>query len=225
MGFQNLQNTLTNPGAMQQYMNPYLQNALQPQLQEMQRQYDITGTQQQGQATAAGAFGGSRGAIMAAENERNKNMAMNQAIGQGYNQAFQNAQQQAGNVANMGLQGYQAAGQAGSALANIGAGQLASQQSILGAQNQAGAQQQAQQQPVDQKLYQTANHLLNVPAGEREAFLSSLSQTDRSAIINMMNEINNKKQSQEKLHQAGKTKVDMRPMPEQKPPQRQSMKS
>jgi hypothetical protein len=145
---QNLQNTLTNPGAMGQYMNPYIQNALQPQLEEMQRQYGITGTNQMSNATKAGAFGGNREALMASENERNKNMAMNQVIGQGYNQAFQNAQQQAGNVANLGLQGYQAAGQAGSALANIGGQALQAQQGIYGAQNQMGAQQQAQQQQI-----------------------------------------------------------------------------
>lgn len=159
---QNLQNTLTDSTAMGQYMNPYLQNALQPQLQEMQRQYDITGMQQQGKATAAGAFGGSRGAIMDAENQRNKNMGMNQAIGQGYNQAYQNAQQQANNVANMGLQGYQMAGQAGASLANIGSSQLAAQQGIYGAQNQAGAQQQAQQQQIiNQAMQDYANKQQN----------------------------------------------------------------
>jgi hypothetical protein len=155
---QNYQSTVTNPGAMQQYMNPYIQNALQPQLQEMERQYGITGAQEMGNATKAGAFGGNREALMAAENQRNKNIAMNQAIGQGYNQAFTNAQQQAGNVANLGLQGYQAAGQAGSALANIGGQALQAQQGIYGAQNQMGAQQQAQQQQIiNQSMQDYAN--------------------------------------------------------------------
>jgi len=125
----------TNAAAQQAYMNPYLQNALQPQLAEMERQYGITGAQQQSQAAKSGAFGGSREALMAAENQRNKNLAMNQVIGQGYNQAFTNAQQQmnaanqaalAGNqqaltgynqAGNQAMQGYgmglQGAGQAG----------------------------------------------------------------------------------------------------------------
>jgi hypothetical protein len=155
---QNLQNTLTNPGAMQQYMNPYIQNALQPQLEEMQRQYGITGTQEMSNATKAGAFGSNREALMASENERNKNMAMNQAIGQGYNTAFNNAQQQAGNVANLGLQGYQAAGQAGSALANIGGQALQAQQGIYGMQNQMGKEQQGQQQQIiNQSMQDYAN--------------------------------------------------------------------
>ena len=87
-------NQATDPYAMQGYMNPYLQSALNPALNEIQRQYDITGTKEMSDATRSGAFGGNREALMAAENQRNKNMAMNQAIGQGYNQAFQQAQQE-----------------------------------------------------------------------------------------------------------------------------------
>jgi hypothetical protein len=138
----------TNPYAVQQYMNPYLQSSLQPQLQEIQRQYDITGTQQQGAATAKGAFGGSREAIMAAENARNKNMAMNQAIGQGYNNAFQSAQQAQQYGANLGLQGAQAGIQGAGQLANIGGQGLQAQQGIYGLQSQMGAQQQGQQQNI-----------------------------------------------------------------------------
>ncbi len=145
---QNFQNMATNPNAVGAYMNPYIQNALQPQLEEMQRQYGITGTQQQSQATKSGAFGGGREAIMAAENQRNKNMAMNQAIGQGYNTAFNNAQQQMNMGAQLGLQGYGQAGQAGASLANIGGQGLQAQQNIYGLQNQVGAQQQAAQQDI-----------------------------------------------------------------------------
>jgi hypothetical protein len=97
----------TNPYAQQAYMSPYIQNALQPQLQEMQRQYDITGQQEKARATAAGAFGGTRQALAQAENQRNKNIAMNQAIGQGYQNAFQQAQQAQQFGANLGLQGQQ----------------------------------------------------------------------------------------------------------------------
>lgn len=90
------------------YMNPYLQSALNPQLAEVQRQYDITGAQQQSGATKSGAFGGSREALMAAENQRNAGLAKNQIIGQGYNQAFQNAQQQFNAQQQASLQAQQA---------------------------------------------------------------------------------------------------------------------
>lgn len=150
----------TNPYAQQAFMSPYIQNALQPQLQEMQRQYDITGAQERGRATAAGAFGGSRQALMQAENQRNKNIAMNQAIGTGFQDAFKSAQQAQQFGANLGLQGYgtalQGTGQltaAGRTMADIGGQQLQAQQGILGLQSQFGAQQQAlEQQKVNQAI-------------------------------------------------------------------------
>jgi hypothetical protein len=118
---QNVANMSTNPYAQQAYMSPYIQNALQPQLQEMTRQYDITGAQEKGRATAAGAFGGTRNSLMQAENERNKNMAMNQAIGSGYQNAFTAAQNQMNQAATLGMQGTQQ-GIAGQQAAMQGAG-------------------------------------------------------------------------------------------------------
>jgi hypothetical protein len=138
----------TNPNATQAFMNPYLQASLQPQLQEIGRQYDITGTQEQSAATRAGAFGGSREALMAAENQRNKGTAMNQAIGQGYNNAFQAAQQAQQYGAGLGLQGAQAGIAGANTLAGIGGQQLGAQQNILNAQNTIGAAQTQQQQDI-----------------------------------------------------------------------------
>jgi hypothetical protein len=138
----------TNPNATQAFMNPYLQASLQPQLQEINRQYDITGTQQQSAATAKGAFGGSREALMAAENQRNKNTAMNQVIGQGYNNAFQAAQQAQQYGAGLGLQGSQVGIAGANALSGIGGGQLNAQQNILNAQNTIGAAQTQREQDI-----------------------------------------------------------------------------
>ena len=147
----------TNQGFQNQvggYMNPYLQMSLAPQLAEANRQYDITGTQQQSNATKAGAFGGAREAIMAAENERNRNMGLNSIIGQGYNTAFTNAQQQYNQNLQNQLSGFGLANTAATNLGNLGQNQLSQQQSILGMQNQYGAQQQQQQQNVMNQQYQ-----------------------------------------------------------------------
>lgn len=94
-----------NANTVQGYMNPYLQASLQPQLAEMQRQYGISGAQGQSNATKAGAFGGSREALMFSENQRNKNIAMNQAIGQGYNTAYDVANRNMQSAASLGMQG------------------------------------------------------------------------------------------------------------------------
>lgn len=80
--------------AAQQYMNPYLQAALQPQTDEARRQSQITGAQNDTRAVQAGAFGGSRQALMSAENQRNLGTNLANITGQGYNTAYNNAQQQ-----------------------------------------------------------------------------------------------------------------------------------
>jgi hypothetical protein len=159
------------------YMNPYLQSALNPALAEIQRQYDITGTQQQGAATRAGAFGGSRGAIMDAENARNKNMAMNQVIGQGYNQAFGAAQNQYNQNQGFGLQANQAAMQNANQLAGLGGQELAAKQSILGTQAQQGAlEQQNQQNIINQSVqnYATAQQYPFLQLGMLNSMLRGL---------------------------------------------------
>ena len=137
------------------YMNPYIQQSLAPQLQLANQQYGIAGTQMAGQATGAGAFGGSRNALQQGLNQQNQMLAQNQLISQGYNNAFNAAQNQYNQSGAFQLQGLQGAlgaqqqGMAGAAqLGNLGASQLAAQQGILGTQNQLGAQQQANAQQV-----------------------------------------------------------------------------
>jgi len=138
----------TDPNAMQAYMSPYENNVIQQQLAENARQYGITGAGEQAAATSAGAFGGTREALMNAENTRNQNTAGNQIVAQGLQNAFQNAQQAQQFGANLNLQGTQAGLAGANQLGNLGNQQLAAQQNILGTQNTLGAQQQGQQQNV-----------------------------------------------------------------------------
>jgi len=147
----------TNQGFQNQvggYMNPYLQYSLAPQLAEANRQYDISSVQQQANATRSGAFGGSREAIMAAENERNRNMGLNSIIGQGYNTAFTNAQQQYNQNLQNQLGGFGLANTAAGALGQLGQTGFNQQSAALGMQNQFGAQQQQQQQNIMNQQYQ-----------------------------------------------------------------------
>jgi hypothetical protein len=81
-------------GIASQYMNPYLQGVLDPQLAELRRQNDITNAGTNAKMTQAGAFGGGRQAIMNAENNRNLMQEMNKTVGQGYASAYDKAQQQ-----------------------------------------------------------------------------------------------------------------------------------
>ena len=163
----------TSPYAVGAFMNPYISQSLQPQLNEIARQGQIQAQQAAGQATAAGAFGGTRNALMQNEAARNALNAQQQAIGQGYNTAYQNAQQAMQYGAGLGLQGQQAAMQGAGQLANIGGQQLAAQQGILGLQNQVGAQQQAQQQNIINQAVQNYATAQQYPQ-QQLAFMNSM---------------------------------------------------
>lgn len=78
----------------QQYMNPYLMAALQPQIDEARRQAEVQRVADAGRLTQAGAYGGSRQAIM--ESELNRNLLTNLAgiTGTGYATAYDKAMQQ-----------------------------------------------------------------------------------------------------------------------------------
>jgi hypothetical protein len=82
------------PQVAQQYMNPYLQASLDPQLKELQRQSDIARVADAGRLTRAGAFGGSRQAIMESEGRRNLLDKQQDVLGTGYKTAYDLAQQQ-----------------------------------------------------------------------------------------------------------------------------------
>jgi len=78
----------------QQYMNPYLQASLNPQLEEARRQSNISEQANKAAMTKAGAFGGGRSAILTAENQRNLGTNLAGITGKGYDTAFQNAMAQ-----------------------------------------------------------------------------------------------------------------------------------
>jgi len=87
----------------QQYMNPYLQASLDPQIAEARRQSQITQLGNNFKASQAGAFGGSASTLMNAETQRNLGTNLAGITGAGYNTAFNNAQQQFNTEQGMGL--------------------------------------------------------------------------------------------------------------------------
>jgi hypothetical protein len=79
---------------LQSYMNPYLESSLKPQLEEARRQSQLTQQQNAARMAQAGAYGGSRQAILDAENQRNLGTNLANITGQGYNTAYGNATNQ-----------------------------------------------------------------------------------------------------------------------------------
>jgi len=77
-----------------QYMNPYLQASLQPQLDALTYQSQQDQQKLLGNLTNQGAFGGSRQAVAQGVGEGNLLAQQAGLIGQGYNTAYNNAQNQ-----------------------------------------------------------------------------------------------------------------------------------
>lgn len=141
----------------QQYRDPYIQNVVNTQLREAQREADIAATTRAGAATRAGAYGGSRQAIMDAEAQRNLAMQKGDIQAAGLQKAFESGRTQF-NVedalreqsrqfgANIGLQGASQALGAAQALEGLGQTQFQQEMDITQGLGYAGSlkQQQAQ---------------------------------------------------------------------------------
>jgi hypothetical protein len=80
--------------AANQYMNPYVMAALNPQIEEARRQSQITQQQNAGKMTQAGAFGGGRSAILDAETQRSLGANLANITGTGLNTAYDKAMAQ-----------------------------------------------------------------------------------------------------------------------------------
>ena len=113
--------TLVGPDAFKQFMSPYQQEVIDTTLAEFDRQQTIADTARRDAAIAAGAFGGGREGVLAAE-------------------AARGAQMNRANLqANLLAQGFQQAQAAAAA-------DLAARQGLGGYQSQLGQQQQAFEQ-------------------------------------------------------------------------------
>ena len=92
-------------GSVQDYMNPYLQNVVDIQAREARRAADISRNTEQARLAQAGAYGGSRQAIMEAERQRNLGTQIGDIQAKGLMAAFEQAQKQRLGEATLGLEG------------------------------------------------------------------------------------------------------------------------
>ena len=166
---------------VQAYMSPYMQNVVERQQADAQRQSDIARQAQGAQAARAGAFGGSGDFLMrsqAAGNlARQKGDIQAKGLQDAYTQAMgQFNQSQAQNLAGqqlnaqqqqfgagLGLQGLQTAMTGAKSLADIGQTQYGQNLGLLDVQNRFGAQQQQQMQNALNTEYQDFLNFQNYP--------------------------------------------------------------
>jgi flagellar biosynthesis/type III secretory pathway protein FliH len=86
---------------MSQYMSPFTQGVIDPQVAAARRQADISAQQLQSQYGKAGAYGGSRQGVAEAELQRGLLDRVSGIYGTGYQNAFEQAQNQFNNVHNV----------------------------------------------------------------------------------------------------------------------------
>lgn len=139
---------------MSQYMNPYENQVVQNTMGDLDRQRQIEANQLGAQASARGAFGGSRDALMQSELSRNYGQQMANTSAQMRQAGYQNAQQMAGQDIQTGLAGsanrQNAATNLGQ-LSNLGFGQgMALQQQSM--------QQGALEQGINQLILDAAKN-------------------------------------------------------------------
>jgi hypothetical protein len=91
-------------GSVQDYMSPYQQNVTDITSREMRRQADIGRNAEQARLSQAGAYGGSRQAIMEAERQRNLQQQMEDITTKGLQSSYDRAQQQRLQESQLGLE-------------------------------------------------------------------------------------------------------------------------
>jgi len=184
-----------DPSGAQKFMNPYQQQVIDEAIKQINRQGQMSRQNLQGQATRAGAFGGSRQGVQDAELERalseQRNSAIVGGLSQGYNQASTQAQQafeQAQGRKLAQAQGYQGIGglygqqalqqaqlgQGGAGLQGTLSGQLAGLSGMYG--NIAGQQANisGQQAQLGQSLGQGIGNLAQGQFGIGQAMSQGL---------------------------------------------------
>ena len=183
------------PSAAQtaQYMNPYTQNVIDIQQRELGRQ----GAQERQRigagAVGAGGFGGSRQAILEAEQMRNQGMRGDDIQAKGLNQAYAQAQQ---GIAQAGARDLQGAGMYG----QMGTQVPAQRMKELGALAGVGAADQTQRQRALDLGFQQFRDEYNAPMqnlNEYSAILrgfplpadTSMSQTSYSPVAPLSSQL------------------------------------
>ena len=171
-------------GRAAQYMNPFVEQAMEPQLREAQRASEMQRATDQAQAVRAGAFGGSRQGIVEAERQRNLGTQMGDIRAKGYMTAFDQAQQNFAREqqlreqsrqygAGLGIQGLQTAITGAGQMGALGGQQFQQGMDINKLQNLYGTQQQQLEQQRLGQDYQDFQNQQRYPYQQLE-FMSNL---------------------------------------------------
>ncbi len=109
----------TDPGVSEQYMSPYIRNVIEEQKQQANRDFAQQQNQLRSQQVGMGAFGGSRGALMETEGQRNQNFLLNKIAQEGLQNAYTQGMGQFNTGQSQLMEGAQGWGAAGQTLQGL----------------------------------------------------------------------------------------------------------
>ena len=151
--------------AIQARMSPFMQNVVDIQKREAERDAEARRQQLAAQGVAAGGFGGSREALMQSELERNLQQQLGDIQATGQQAAFQQAQQSLANLRQRQMG-------AGQQMAGLGTAQQASAMRELGALSGIGEQQRQQQQKALDLAFQQFREEQTYPEASLQQYQS-----------------------------------------------------
>ena len=91
-GMTSFTGSMDDPSSVAGYMNPYLENVLNPQLDRLKREANIARVADASRLTKAGAYGGSRQSVLDSLTNENLLRQLSDTIGTGYGTAYDKAQ-------------------------------------------------------------------------------------------------------------------------------------
>lgn len=144
----------TSPAAQQAFMSPYIQGVVDVQKRKAIEDAQKTQLMQNLGAARQGTYGGARQLLAGTERERTLNERLADIQATGLQQAYDRAQQAMQFGTTAGIQGGQAATQAGATLGQLGIGQQQQAIDLAKAQEAFGAMGQAEQQKLMDLQYQ-----------------------------------------------------------------------
>ena len=174
--------SFTSGTTSQDYMSPFMNAALEPQMAEAQRQAEIQRVQNAGRLGKAGAYGGSRQAIMESEGQRNLLRNLADIYGTGMQTAYTQGMGQFNTEQDRAQQAQQLTNQYG--LTALGAQQIAGgQQRDIEQQGVAADYAQFKEERDDpyKKVQYQQSLLQNLPISAQE--MDYIGQSDTSEIL------------------------------------------
>lgn len=144
----------TSPAAQQAFMSPYVQGVVDVQKRKAIEDAQKTQLMQNLGAARQGTYGGARQLLAGTERERTLNERLADIQATGLQQAYDRAQQAMQFGTTAGIQGGQAATQAGATLGQLGIGQQQQAIDLAKAQEAFGGMAQAEQQKALDQAYQ-----------------------------------------------------------------------